>query len=157
MAEPPLIVDIDAAALRQLVADMKTLEGGKPQVAALRRNLKAAAEPAAAQIRANASWSTRIPAAVGVRVAFAANRDVGVAIFVNRRKAPHARPLEGGSTKNVAMNRHPVFKAEGHPGTWVNQPLRPFFFGQAERHLSAVEQATANAIQEAAREAGYRV
>ena len=61
-------LDIDSVALGQLARDLKELEGGKRQVAALRKNLKAAAEPAAAKVRANASWSSRIPAAVAVRV-----------------------------------------------------------------------------------------
>lgn len=148
MAEPPLSVNIDAEGLRQLVADMKELEGGKAQVAALRRNLKAAAEPAADQVRQNASWSTRIPAAVGVRVAFTA-RNVGVTVFVNRKKAPGARPIENDSA--FGSFTHPVF---GHGST--SQAAKPFFFDQIEQHLPAVERAASEAIEEAARTAGFR-
>lgn len=146
----PFRVDVDADQLGKLARDLKALEGGKKQVAALRKSLKAAAQPAAAQVRANASWSTRIPAAVAVRVAFTAKRGAGVSVFVGRRKAPHARPFEndgkGGTFTHLTFGKQPA----------VAQQARPFFFDQMESHMPKVEKAALEAMDEAARAAGFR-
>ena len=143
-------LDIDASQLGDLVRDLKTLQGGKKQVAALRKSLKAAAEPAAAQVRSNASWSSRIPAAVAVRVAFTAKKGAGVSVFVSRTKAPHARPFEnsgsGGSFEHFTWGKKPV----------VTQAARPFFFHELDATMPAVEKAATAAIDEAARAAGFR-
>lgn len=149
-------VDIDQGDLRKLVADLKTLEGGKKQVAALRKNLKAAADPMAGQVRANASWSSRIPGAVGVRVAFTAKR-VGVSVFVSRTKAPHARPIENSGEAGTFL--HPVFGRTKRRGTryvTAEQPARPFFFNEMAKHMPEVEKAAGAAMDEAARQAGFR-
>lgn len=142
-------IEVDQAELRKLVADLKELEGGKKQVAALRKNLKAAAEPMAAQVRANASWSTRIPDAVGVQVRFTGKNKVGVSIFVSRKKAPHARPIENGGRGGTFT--HPAF-GQGS----VEQPARPFFFNQLANQMPAVQKAVVDAMDEAARSAGFR-
>lgn len=143
-------LDIDPHELAGFVRDMKEMEGGKKQVAALRKNLKAAAEPAAAQVRRNASWSTRIPAAVAVRVAFTAKRGAGVSVIVNRNKAPHARPFENfGSAGSF---EHFVFG----PPTKVTEPARPFFFAEMEGVMPDVEKAAADAVEQAAQAVGFR-
>ncbi len=69
-AEGSFRLQIDPQEISKLAADLKQLEGGKKQVAAFRQSLKAAADPAARQVRANASWSSRIPGAVGVQPRF---------------------------------------------------------------------------------------
>ena len=143
-------LDIDSADLGQLVRDLKELEGGKKQVAALRKNLKAAAEPAAAQVRRNASWSARIPAAVAVRVAFTAKKGAGVSVLVGRKKAPHARPFENDGSGGTFQ--HYVFG----PPTVVTQSARPFFFAEMDKVMPDVEKAAGDAIEEAARSAGFR-
>lgn len=148
MTGSPYRVEVDQAALRKLVADLKLLEGGKKQVTALRRTLKNAAEPMAQQVRANASWSAKIPGAVGVQVRFTAKK-VGVSIFVSRTKAPGARPLENYG--NSGTFKHPVF-GKGS----VEQPARPFFFKELEGKIAEVEKATTEAIDEAMRAAGFR-
>jgi hypothetical protein len=147
---------VDAQELGKLGRDLKVLEGGKKQVAALRRNLKAAAEPAAAQVRRNAAWSLRIPGAVGVRANFTSKRP-GVSIFVSRTKAPHARPLENSGKGGTFQ--HPVFgrtRRGGRRYVTATQPARPFFFNQLERHMPKVEAAVLGAMDEAARAAGFR-
>jgi hypothetical protein len=143
-------VQVDEGELRKLVADLKALEGGKKQVTALRKNLKAAAEPMKRQVQANASWSSRIPGAVGVQVRFTAKR-VGVSVFVSRKKAPHARPIENSGKSGEF--EHPLFGDRSHP---VLQPAKPFFFAEMARHMPEVEKACADAIDEAARSAGFR-
>ena len=143
-------VDIDAADLGDLVRAIKELEGGKKQVAALRKNLKAAADPATAQVRANASWSSRIPAAVAVRAAFTAKKGAGVSVFVSRKTAPHARPIENsgqaGTFQHYTWGDEPV----------VTQQARPFFFDEMASVMPDVEKAAADAIDEAAKAAGFR-
>jgi len=139
---------VDEGGLRQLVADLKEMEGGKKQVTALRKTLKAAADPMAAQVKSNASWSKRIPGAVGVQVRFTAKR-VGVSIFVSRKKAPHARPIENDGKTGTFT--HPVF-GKGK----AKQTARPFFFNQLAQHMPQVEQAVGKAIDEAAQAAGFR-
>jgi hypothetical protein len=149
-------VELDQAELRKLVADLKALEGGKKQVTALRKNLQAAAAPMKRQVQANASWSSRIPGAVGVLVRFTAKK-VGVSVFISRKKAPHARPIENGGKQGVF--RHPVFgqtKRRGRYYVTAEQPARPFFFNEMARHMPEVERACLDAIDTAARDAGFR-
>lgn len=142
-------VSVDEGELRQLVADLKELEGGKKMVSALRKNLKAAADPMKRQVQDNASWSTRIPGAVGVQVRFTAKR-VGVSVFVGRKKAPHARPIENSGKPGTF--KHPVFGTSAV----VAQPARPFFFAEMEKHMPEVEKACAEAVEDAAKAAGFR-
>lgn len=144
-----LKLDIDARELKFFAKALGELEGGKRQVAALRKNLKAAADPAAAQVRANAAWSSRIPAAVAVRVAFTAKKGAGISVYVKRKVAPHARPYEN-SGKGGSF-QHYVFG----PPVITTQAARPFFFSELEGHMPAVEQAALDAIDEAARAAGF--
>lgn len=143
-------LDIDPQELAKFVRDLKELEGGKRQATVLRKNLQAAAEPAAAQVRRNASWSTRIPAAVAVRVAFTAKRGAGVSVVVNRKQAPHARPFEnfgiGGTFEHFVFG----------PPTKVTEQARPFFFDEMASVMPDVERAALDAIDEAAKAAGFR-
>jgi hypothetical protein len=142
-------VRFDPEEVRALVKDLKTLEDGKKQVAALRRKLKDAAGPIERQVKANAAWSSRIPAAVAIGTAFTTKR-TGVFIKVNKNKAPHARPLENYGKPGTF--RHPTWGTE----PWVAQPSRPFFFRETERHLPEVEKAAAEAVEEAAKQSGFR-
>lgn len=140
----------DSSEVHALVKDLRKIEGGKLITKELRKELKAAAAPIAAQVKANASWSKRIPRAVSVGTSFTARR-TGVFIRVNAKKAPHARPLENrGKTGNF---RHPVF---GDRKRWVSQPARPFLFSAAGRNMPQVEQAAVRAVDRAARAAGFR-
>lgn len=149
-------VSVDEGDLRKLVADLKELEGGKKMVTALRKNLKAAADPMKRQVQANASWSTRIPGAVGVQVRFTAKR-VGVSVFVSRKKAPHARPIENSG--KAGTFKHPVFgrtTRRGNRYVTAIQPARPFFFSEMAQHMPEVEKACAEAVEDAAKAAGFR-
>jgi hypothetical protein len=74
------------------------------------------------QLRGAYSWSSRIPGAVDQRVGFGGGRSGGVMVFIDAKRAPHARPL--ALPNNGVFNRHPVF---GGPA-WVNQPMRDSFF-----------------------------
>lgn len=157
-AASSLDVQFDAAEVLELVRDLRTLEGGKPILAALRRNLRAAADPIKRQVQANASWSSRIPAAVAIGTAFTAKR-TGVFIKVNSKKAPHARAYEVGSQKSAfGTLRHPVFADPGKDRTewtWVSEQTRPFFFTETAKYAAEVQQAAGEAVIEAAKTAGY--
>lgn len=143
-------IDLDPQELAAFVRDLKELEGGKRIATALRKNLKAAAEPAAAQVRVNASWSSRIPAAVAVRVAFTAKRGAAVSVYVGRKGAPHARPIENfgspGTFEHFTWGDPPV----------VTQQARPFFFDEMASVMPDVEKAALDAIDEATKAAGFR-
>ena len=156
----------------------------------IKRELRKAVAEAGAEvisaIRAEASWSTRIPGATTLAPSFGA-RAVGVKIKVNSKKAPHARPLEmgtkdtfdegsvqrrlaNGSAKNrrEAMKhmrrsealgrtlRHPVFHKTGEPGGFADMPLRPFFFAAAEAMTPRIEKKIQAAIDQVAIEAGFK-
>lgn len=106
----------------------------------VRPHIRRAADGLLQQVRANASWSTRIPAATRLKVSFT-QRGGGISVITDSKAAPHARPLEGGSQGRRGVNRHPVFGRD----TWVDQPTRPFFFPAVRQHedrvVSEVQQA----------------
>lgn len=108
----------------------------------LRREIRKAGEALVNDIRSNASWSSRIPAATKIRVGFGA-RSAGVTVQVDAGQAPHARPLEFGN--RGAFNRHPVFGGD----TWVDQPTRPFFMRAVRSNEPKVVRAVGDAIEQA--------
>lgn len=116
----------------------------------LRPALKKAADMVVQDARGRASWSSRIPGAIGVRVNFGAKTE-GVAIRVNQKRAPHARPYEGitgGSTF-----RHPYF---GNRERWYTQRTRPFLQPAARAKQGQVRAAVAKVVDDAARRHGFR-
>lgn len=120
---------VESRDLQRLFAQAKAAEGSL-QVE-LRRGIREAAAPMVAAVKANASWSSRIPSAVRAKPSFTARR-AGVSIVVDAGRAPEARPLEnGGKGGNF---RHPVY---GNTRNWVSQPARPFFFSAVERSAAA--------------------
>jgi hypothetical protein len=90
----------------------------------LRPRLRTSGEHLRADMRRRASYSSRIPGAIGLTVRFSA-RGGGIRLNVNSRRAPHARVLERGNLGGRADTfRHPVFGRD----VWVTQATRPFFF-----------------------------
>lgn len=91
----------------------------------LRPQLRASAAHIVDDMKNRASYSSRIPDAIGMGVSFS-SRSGGITIRVNSKKAPHARVLERGNDGSRSGSfRHPVF---GDMDDWVSQPTRPFFF-----------------------------
>ncbi|MER7126744.1 HK97 gp10 family phage protein [Micrococcus luteus] len=117
---------------------------------AIRPALKAAAEPIAADARRRASWSRRIPAAItlGVRVSA---RNPGVYVRARQARAPIARMYEG-ITGSRAF-RHPLF---GNRKRWIAQATRPYLAPAAEAGMGGVLDAAAAAVDQVAREQGFR-
>jgi len=72
----------------------------KATASSLRKNLRNAISESGADLvggmRSRASWSSRIPGAIGLTVRFSTTR-ASVRVQVDHNKAPHARPLELGN------------------------------------------------------------
>ena len=121
----------------------------KKYASAVRKQIRAAVTEAGAdivaQVRREASWSTRIPAATTIRPNFTA-KSAGIRIVTNRRKAPHARPYEMGNVSPTELVN----------GTGGRMATRPFFFTAIEKTDKATEQRFLDAIDAACREAGFR-
>jgi hypothetical protein len=93
----------------------------------IRPELRAAGRLVAdeAETRA-ATFSTKIPRAVKVRVSFA-KRQPGVSVIVDKNTAPNARPEEHAG--RAGFFRHMVY---GHRDRWVSQEAHPFLAPAAE-------------------------
>ena len=75
----------------------------------LRPQLRASAAHIVDDMKNRASYSSRIPDAIGMGVSFS-SRSGGITIRVNSKKAPHARVLERGNDGSRSGSfRHPVF------------------------------------------------
>ncbi|MEO3875528.1 HK97 gp10 family phage protein [Nonomuraea sp. B12E4] len=135
-------------AIRALQQDIGKIE---PELRkALRPALKTAAEPIVTDAKGRASWSARIPRAISLSVRFG-RRDPGVSIRVRRSAAPHGRPLEG-ITGNATF-RHPV---HGHRDRWVAQQTRPYLAPAVDAGADGVLAASVEAVDQVARERGFR-
>jgi len=145
-----LQVRIDTGDLRKLYTDLKGIPGNLR--VELRRGIKAAAQPIADRVKANAGWSSRIPGAVRVKPSFSAN-GTGVSIVVDSGRAPEGAPLENKGRGGTF--RHPVY---GNRDVWVNQQARPFFYSTAASSsaVSAAEKAILEVADAVARKAGFR-
>lgn len=116
-----------------------------------RKALKGAAEVLKSQAAANASWSTRIPPSLAIRVSFA-RRGGAVYVQARRKRAPHARLFEG--IEGEQSWRHPVF---GNRNAWVRQPTRPFLVPALRRAAPEAVRRSTDAVREAARRSGLDV
>lgn len=117
----------------------------------LRPRLLAAIRPVQSEARANASWSRRIPDAIGITVRYGA-RSGGVLLRVNAAKAPHARPFEGLASGGRTF-RHPVFGRERE--IWVSQQARPFLMPAVREGRPHAVRAVREAITATARAHGW--
>lgn len=109
----------------------------------LRPRLRAAGTLMQRAAQQNASWSSRIPAAIRVTTSFASTTG-GVGVRVDRTKAPHARAFEGIGTNRTTF-RHPVF---GNTDVWVDQPERPFLVPARRSTETAVRALIATAVRD---------
>jgi hypothetical protein len=116
----------------------------------LRPRLLASGERALQAVKASAHWSARIPAATRLRVSFA-KRGAGLAIVVDRSKAPHARPLEHGGRPGTI--RHPRWGDRSH---WISQPARPFARPATEPWRAGADADIGAAVDAAARKHGFK-
>lgn len=122
----------------------------------IRAAVRQAGDGAVRAAKSNASWSSRIPAAIRLNTSFS-QRNPGVRLVVSSRRAPHGRPYEG--ITGSRSFRHPVF---GRPNRtrrqwrWVSQPTRPFLLPAITKAREPTRRAIAEAIEKAARDSGFR-
>lgn len=134
--------------IRRLIDDLGKIP--KDLKIKLRPGLREAGQVVRDRARLNASWSRRIPAATRVSVGFS-KRNPGVAVQVNRQRAPHARPFEHGGKEGTF--RHRVF---GHRDRWVEQKARPFLAKAAEEKAPEAERKIADVVDRVTRDAGFK-
>lgn len=144
------MADQSSEDVRKLINDLRKIGDGVGRN--LGKEFKRAAEPVAAQARANASWSSRIPAALTVGVS-SSRRYPGAQIKVSKDRAPHARLYEFGSGRRTATFRHPVY---GNRQNWVEQSTRPFIRPAVRAKGDGFIKACDRAVDEAARANGFR-
>jgi hypothetical protein len=113
----------------------------------LRPAILKAGRPVLDRMRANASWSTRIPAAITMR---ASTTSPGIRFRVDSARAPHARPIEHDGEPGTF--RHPVY---GNREVWRDQPARPFFYRAVEAYADQITDRLGEAVMDAAREHGF--
>lgn len=111
--------------------------------ARLRTALRSAGQRVLDRARANASWSSRIPGAMRMRVRLTGERP-GVIITVSAAAVPHARAFEG--LLGGDYFRHPVF---GNRAAWVEQATRPYLWPAAAAEAPAVQREVRDAIDAA--------
>lgn len=114
----------------------------------LRPALRAAGQEILRTAALNSMWSSRIPAALELRVSFSGRRS-GVFIRVDKAKAPHARPFEGILADTW---RHPIF---GNRTVWVEQASRPFLLLAVEENAQSTSLMIADAIDKAMTKTGF--
>lgn len=115
----------------------------------LRPKIREVTGPTVAKVKANASWSSRIPGATTTKVAL--GKRPGIRINVNSKLAPHARPFEHGGQSGFF--RHVVF---GNRRVWVVQRARPFLYGPVAADASSLAQQIADVVPEVASRHGFR-
>lgn len=133
--------------IRRLIDDMGKIP--KDLKVKLRPELRAAGQIVRDRARLNASWSKKIPAATRVSVGFT-KRNPGVAVQVNKNRAPNARPFEHGGKEGAF--RHQVF---GHTDRWVSQQARPFLYRALAEEGGEAEKRIAAAVDKVTRDAGF--
>lgn len=144
-----MVVHVEATGLTQVHRQLKTLGDHKTIRRALNKNLKVAAQPAAASARAAVlSIPTKGPG-TGLRGRIAAGIKVKVSsssvrIASTGRLAPEMEGVE-------PRWRHPVY---GNREVWVQQPPRPTFFKAIRPHQAAFDRAAQQSMDDALREAG---
>lgn len=116
----------------------------------LRPKLRNVGTAALASVRAKAAWSTRIPSATRLKVGLS-TRNPGLAIEVNRKRAPHARPYENNDSDGFFSA--PFF---GDRSRWYQHRARPFLVRGARPHFARIDREIKQVVDEAARGAGFR-
>jgi hypothetical protein len=117
----------------------------------LPKRLRRAGELVRTEARRNASWSSRIPGAIGLRAVTRGNRS-GVLLRINAARAPHARPYEG--LQKGARPR--TFRRQVYGKAWVQQPTRPFLRPALNAKREAVREELVLVVDDVARLAGFR-
>lgn len=156
-------VHVDSPDLYALSKDIKALVGGNKIVNNMKREMRQAADPIVQRVKAEASFSKRIPPAVKASTRFT-KKTVGVLITVNAKQAPHARPINNDGQSGFFTHPIPIRAAstrrgrlkQARKGDQVKQKARPFFYGPIVAADHDVEAAVLRAADKALRQAGFR-
>lgn len=142
-----LSVKLDMNELQALYADLR--KAGSGLTVELRRGVTNAVKPLVAAVKAEAGFSSRIPATVQAKTSFAA-RKTSVSIVAGGPKAPGAAPVNnkgrGGTFK------HPVFGRDA----WVPQAAHPLFTAPIRAGQPQADRAMLAVLDDVARKAGFR-
>jgi hypothetical protein len=130
--------------LRRLLADLGQIPVDMRRE--LRPEFLRAGRPILEEARDRASWSTRIPSALRVRMGKSRKRP-RVEFVVSAARAPHGALFERGPF------RHPV---HGHMDRWVSQEARPFLMPAIGLGRQGLVVAADRAVAAAARRRGWR-
>lgn len=136
------------AALRDLVADLGKVPNEIRRE--IRPVLRRSAQPALRRAKENASWSSRIPGATRISVGFS-KRTPGVALVVNKNKAPHARAYENDG--RPGRFRAPLF---GNREQWFSHKARPFLYRAAKPWMDEVDADIGKVVDKVARRAQFK-
>lgn len=122
----------------------RNLKNSSPTVyAAIRKAMRPAMLPVAAEARKRAGFSDRIPGSVTV-----GSRGAVGFVQAGGKRAPDAAPLEHGGRSGTF--RHPVFgRGDRANWKWVNQPAKPFLHPAADEAAPAVADVLLKAVTEA--------
>jgi len=137
-------MSVDRAQLQILIRDLGAIPPAVHRT--LRPVVLDAGRPVLAQMRSNASWSSRIPAAISMR---ASGKAAGVQFRVSAAQAPHARPYEGLSGSPF---RAPLW---GDREWWYPHDARPFFYRAVEEGADEVVERLGDAVEGAAARHGF--
>lgn len=99
--------------------------------------------------RANASWSTRIPAATRLSVRF--SRNPGVDVITDGRRAPHAATYENEGRPGTLA--HPLFGNRSH---WYRFRARPYLGPAMDAEAPHTVAQIADAVDRALWDAQFR-
>lgn len=135
--------------MRRLIDDIGKIP--KDLKVKLRPGLRAVGQIVRDQARFNASFSKKIPRATRVSVGFT-RRNPGVAVQVNKNRAPDARPFEHGGGPGIF--RHPVFGHRDRP--WQDQKARPFLAKALAEKAPEAERKIAEVFDKVSRDAGFK-
>jgi hypothetical protein len=112
-----------------------------------RKILRGAAGPFLSDAQAAASWSSRVPGSLSVRVSLGARRP-GVSIRASLKVAEHARVYEGILGDTFA---HPLFGDDAH---WYRQLARPYLLPALDRQSDRIVDEVTTALDDISRRAG---
>lgn len=149
-----MAIRIDSPDLYRLTKDLQQVD--KKLATEMKAEMRKIAEPMRRAVAAEASWSRRIPQATKVSTRFTA-RTQQVIVTVNRRQAPHARPLENEGKEGTFL--HPVFARKGRflrRPVLTRQRARPFFAKAIKKQDHRIDAAITQVAKDFERKLGFR-
>ena len=147
-------IDVSSTDLYKLTKDLQQVD--KKLATAMKARMREVAEPIRKRVADEAAWSRRIPKATKVSTRFTA-RTQAVIVTVNRKQAPHARPLENAGRAGTFT--HPLFgRTRRITGRrlLVKQQARPFFAKAIRASDHRIDAAIEQVARDFERAAGFR-